>query len=148
MSLVTDPELPDYYVVAGRGTAAQVFDWILGHWHEHDIGPGIVEDSGGESIGIAGFKLAKVAGREYLDMGMTLRPAWQGRGVGASIARALLRGASEQTRPICAHTTAENLPALALLRKLGFERIDADEIEIGGRSHRAALIFRWPGSEG
>lgn len=79
---------------------------------------------GGEVVGNAGLHRATNARRIHTaTFGMSVRDAWQGRGVGSALLAALLDLADNwwQVRRVHLEVFADNEAAVALYRKFGFE---------------------------
>jgi RimJ/RimL family protein N-acetyltransferase len=62
---------------------------------------------------------AAAAARDAADIALTVVDAWQGRGVGLTLARELLRRRPPGITRLVTTVSADNAPALALLSRLG-----------------------------
>ncbi|HSI57922.1 MAG TPA: GNAT family N-acetyltransferase [Ideonella sp.] len=86
----------------------------------------LVADVGGVVVGSAGLNTAGTAlrRRHVMDLGMSVDLAWQRRGVGSALMEALCMYADRWAGVLRLELTvfADNVAALALYRKFGFEQ--------------------------
>ena len=91
----------------------------------------IVESVTGEPVGSVGFWTTEWRDERVYEIGWSVLPEFQGRGVGAAgTAQAieLARGHGAH-RFVHAFPNVENLPSNAICRKLGFELVETSEVE-------------------
>jgi RimJ/RimL family protein N-acetyltransferase len=91
----------------------------------------IVDDATGEPLGSVGFWERKWHDEEIYEMGWSVLPAAQGRGVataGTALAIAAVRAEAEH-RYVHAFPSVENEPSNAICRRLGFTLVEACEFE-------------------
>ena len=92
--------------------------------------------AGEEEIGVARFVVD--AGGESCEFAVTVADAWQGRGVGGRLMRALLRDARARgLKRMEGYVLATNTRMLEFVRKLGFEVDFSPEDPIVRLVHRA-----------
>lgn len=127
-----------------REEAYKIFDWIMEMWAKYDLGPCIVENDEGIRVGVAGLKRASVEGVEVLDLGMTLEADHRNKGLGTTLAEALIEWGHDRSYGIAAHTVEDNKPALHLLNKLGFVRSLSSTISFGNVIRTGYKIFLKP----
>jgi RimJ/RimL family protein N-acetyltransferase len=88
-------------------------------------------------IGSMGYKGPPTEG--VVEVGYSVVPSWQRRGLATEATRRLIEAAWERgARTVIAHTFAHLEPSIGVLRKLGFERVpgsDADELEFRLSGH-------------
>lgn len=65
-------------------------------------------------------------GLHLVDIALT--PAWQGQGLGATLMGQLMAEAREAGLPMTLSVACDNLPAMALYRKLGFETVASGDV--------------------
>jgi RimJ/RimL family protein N-acetyltransferase len=91
----------------------------------------IVDDTTGEALGSVGFWERTWRDEQVYEMGWSVLPAAQGRGVataGTSLAIAVARAEAEH-RYVHAFPSVENEPSNAICRKLGFTLVEVCEFE-------------------
>lgn len=91
----------------------------------------IVDADSGEGVGFVGFWEREWRGEEVYEVGWSVVPAFQGRGIAAaatSLAIEVAR-ADGRYRHMHAFPNVENEPSNAICRKLGFELLEALEFE-------------------
>ena len=91
----------------------------------------IVDDTTGEALGSVGFWERTWRDEQVYEMGWSVLPAAQGRGVataGTALAIAVARAEAEH-RYVHAFPSVENEPSNAICRKLGFTLVEACEFE-------------------
>jgi RimJ/RimL family protein N-acetyltransferase len=91
----------------------------------------IVDDATGEALGSVGFWERSWRDEEIYEMGWSVLPAAQGRGVattGTALAIAAARAKAEH-RYIHAFPSVDNEPSNAICRRLGFTLVEACEFE-------------------
>ena len=144
-----DGELESYELLGDALAAAIPSDWPPEHhdretlefWRERLREPGaagwwlyyavLAESKPDTLIGSVGYKGPPADG--VVEIGYSVVPSWQRRGLATEASRALIeeawaRGASV----VVAHTLEHLTPSIGVLRKLGFERTesgDPDEVE-------------------
>jgi acetyltransferase len=84
-------------------------------------------DPRGRIVGVVRYLLD--ADREHCEFAITLADAWQGRGLGLILMRAIVEAArARRLRRIDGHVLATNTRMLALLRRMGFQvKTDRDD---------------------
>jgi RimJ/RimL family protein N-acetyltransferase len=91
----------------------------------------IVESAGGRGVGFVGFWPRDWRDEEVYEIGWSVLPAYQGRGIAAAATGLAIEAARADGR--CRHLHAfpnvENEPSNAICRKLGFELLEALEFE-------------------
>jgi len=105
----------------------------------------IIDGDTGEKVGSVGFWDKEWRGGTVYEVGWSVIPAFQGRGL-ASAATALLlekvREAAEH-RYVHAFPSAENAPSNGICRKLGFELLEAMRFEYPPASGNWMLCNDW-----
>jgi RimJ/RimL family protein N-acetyltransferase len=91
----------------------------------------IVDEAGGEGVGWVGYWERDWQGRQVYEIGWSVIPAFQGRGIAGSATRmAVARASAERThRFLNAFPSVDNGPSNAICRKLGFELIGPCDFE-------------------
>jgi RimJ/RimL family protein N-acetyltransferase len=91
----------------------------------------IVHEATGEAVGSVGYWDSTHHGEDIYEMGWSVLPAFQGRGIaGAAVAQALVIAQSDcKYRFLHAFPSIGNLPSNALCRKLGFTLFEECEFE-------------------
>jgi RimJ/RimL family protein N-acetyltransferase len=91
----------------------------------------IVDGATGEAIGWVGYWEREWRGEEIYEVGWSVLPAFQGRGIAGSASEKLIAIAqSEQKRRFLhAYPSVDNGPSNATCRKLGFTLLGASEFE-------------------
>jgi RimJ/RimL family protein N-acetyltransferase len=91
----------------------------------------IVDEATGEGVGWVGYWEREWRGDEVFEIGWSVLPAFQGRGIAAAATReAIALARSEGTRRfVHAYPAVGNAPSNALCRKLGFTLHGAHEFE-------------------
>jgi RimJ/RimL family protein N-acetyltransferase len=138
------------YELLGRALGAVIpSDWPPEHhdretlefWRERLLKPGaagwwlhyavLTAPEPAMLIGSVGYKGPPADG--VVEIGYSVVPSWQRRGLATEACRALIHAAWERGASIVvAHTLARLVPSIGVLRRLGFERADssqADELE-------------------
>jgi RimJ/RimL family protein N-acetyltransferase len=109
---------------------------VLGFWLEQLARPGaagwwmhyaIVTDHATPTlVGSVGYKGPPADG--VVEIGYSVVPSWQRRGLATEASRALIAAAWERGADVCLAHTFEHLePSIGVLRKLGFERLGPSE---------------------
>jgi RimJ/RimL family protein N-acetyltransferase len=82
----------------------------------------IVEEAGGERVGWVGYWHREWQGDQVYEIGWSVLPGFQGRGIaGSATVQAIERARSDGThRFLHAYPSVENEPSNAICRKLGF----------------------------
>lgn len=144
-----DAELAGHAGLAARLGAAMPTDWPPEHhdhetlrfWRQELSRPGtagwwlhyvlFAGSPRSTLVGTVGYKGPPVDG--IVEIGYSVVPSWQRRGVATEASRALIEAAwSRGARVVVAHTLAHLEPSIGVLGKLGFEPSDsgqADELE-------------------
>jgi RimJ/RimL family protein N-acetyltransferase len=91
----------------------------------------IVDDASGDGAGSVGYWPRTWHAQEVYEMGWSVLPAFQGRGIAAAgTAQAVAIARSEQTRRFLrAFPSVDNAPSNAICRRVGFELVEACEFE-------------------
>jgi RimJ/RimL family protein N-acetyltransferase len=91
----------------------------------------IVDEATGEAVGSVLYWERTWQGDEVYEIGWSVLPAFQGRGIAAqATARAIeLARAERKHRFLHAFPSVDNAPSNAICRKLGFELLGATEFE-------------------
>lgn len=91
----------------------------------------VVEDESGEGVGWVGYWSRTWREQEVYEIGWSVLPAFQGRGIaGMATVQAIDRARSEgKHRFVHAFPSVENAPSNAICRKLGFELLGDEEFE-------------------
>ena len=91
----------------------------------------IVDEARGEGVGWVGYWERDWQGRQVYEIGWSVIPAFQGRGIAGSATRmAVARASAERTRRFLhAFPSVDNGPSNAICRKLGFELIGPCDFE-------------------
>jgi RimJ/RimL family protein N-acetyltransferase len=99
----------------------------------------IVEGSAGEGVGWVGFWEREWRGEQVYEIGWSLIPAFQGRGIASAAAAEAIAIAASRGGHRYAHAfpSVANAPSNAICRKLGFTLVEEREFEYPpGRSMR------------
>lgn len=105
------PEVISFIVAVARADAPRQWGLYL------------VFDDDGALVGNAGWKGEPVDG--VAELGYTVAPARQGRGVATAVVRELLAHArTAGLREVIAHTRAEASPSTSVLTRCGFTKVD------------------------
>ena len=91
----------------------------------------IVTESDGEAVGWVGYWERRWRDEDVFEIGWSVLPAYQGRGIASKgTAQALARARSDGTRRfVHAFPSVENLPSNAICRKVGFTFVETCEFE-------------------
>ena len=91
----------------------------------------IVDDAGGEGVGWVGYWERDGCDDQVYEIGWSVIPAFQGRGIAAAATREVIAIArSERTRRfVHAYPAVANAPSNALCRKLGFTLLGPYDFE-------------------
>jgi RimJ/RimL family protein N-acetyltransferase len=91
----------------------------------------IVDDATGDGVGSVGYWPRVWHDQDVYEMGWSVLPAFQGRGIAAAgTAQAIAVARSEQTRRFLhAFPSVANAPSNAICRKVGFELVEACDLE-------------------
>jgi RimJ/RimL family protein N-acetyltransferase len=91
----------------------------------------IVDDATSEGVGWVGYWERTWRGEQVYEIGWSVIPAFQGRGIGASAtAQAIAIARSERKhRFLHAYPSVDNVPSNAICRKLGFTLLGSYEFE-------------------
>jgi RimJ/RimL family protein N-acetyltransferase len=91
----------------------------------------IVDDATGEAVGWVGYWERSWRDEQVYEIGWSVLPAFQGRGIaGAATAQAIAAASSENKRRFLhAFPSVDNLPSNAICRKLGFTLIETADFE-------------------
>jgi RimJ/RimL family protein N-acetyltransferase len=91
----------------------------------------IVDDATGEGLGWVGYWERDWEGEPVYEIGWSVLPTYQGRGIGAAAtALAIERArAGRLRRSLFAYPSVDNVPSNAICRKLGFTLLGASEYE-------------------
>jgi RimJ/RimL family protein N-acetyltransferase len=91
----------------------------------------IVDDATGERVGSVGYWPRTRHGEDVYEIGWSVLPAFQGRGIAAAgTAQAVAQARSEQTRSLLhAFPSVANAASNAICRKVGFTLVEACDFE-------------------
>jgi RimJ/RimL family protein N-acetyltransferase len=91
----------------------------------------IVDEATGEAVGSVGYWERTWRGEQVLEIGWSVVPAFQGRGIaGLATAQAIAMARSERKhRFLHAFPSVDNPPSNAICRKLGFTLMEECEVE-------------------
>ena len=91
----------------------------------------VVDEASGEGVGSVGYWDKTWHGNEVYEIGWSVLPAFQGRGVAATAtAQAITRARSDaRHRFMHAFPSVDNAPSNAICRKLGFAFVEEAEFE-------------------
>jgi RimJ/RimL family protein N-acetyltransferase len=91
----------------------------------------VVDEASGEGVGSVGYWDKTWHGNEVYEIGWSVLPAFQGRGVAANAtAQAITRARSDaRHRFMHAFPSVDNAPSNAICRKLGFALVEEAEFE-------------------
>jgi RimJ/RimL family protein N-acetyltransferase len=91
----------------------------------------IVDDAGGEGAGWVGYWARDWRDAQVYEIGWSVIPAFQGRGIAAAATREVIAiAASERARRFMhAYPAVDNAPSNALCRKLGFTLVGPFDFE-------------------
>lgn len=85
----------------------------------------IIEADGAD----AGWLVTTTLPHEVRLVEIMVLPEWHGRGVGTAAIRQVLAAAAAAGKPVRLSVNATNHAAIALYERLGFRRIDGDEVQ-------------------
>jgi RimJ/RimL family protein N-acetyltransferase len=131
--LLGDPVMMEH--LGGPESPEKIAERHLRYQPIGDAGTGrmfkIVDDATGLGVGSVGYWPRTWRGQEVYEMGWSVLPALQGRGIAAAgTAQAIAIARSEQTRRFLhAFPSVTNAPSNAICRKLGFTLVEACEFE-------------------
>ena len=105
----------------------------------------IVDEASGEGAGWVGYWEREWNGEPAFEIGWSVIPAFQGKGMAGSATRQLLeRARAEGTlRFAYAYPSVENVPSNAIPRKLGFELLETREFEYPKGSFMCCNVWRF-----
>jgi RimJ/RimL family protein N-acetyltransferase len=91
----------------------------------------IVDEATGEGVGWVGYWEREWQGQDVYEIGWSVIPAFQGRGIaGSATLEAIAIARSERKRRFLhAYTSVDNAPSNAICRKLGFTLLGPCEVE-------------------
>jgi len=91
----------------------------------------IVDEATGEGVGWVGYWERAWRGEQVYEIGWSVLPAFQGRGIGGlATAQAIaIAGAERKHRFLHAYPSVDNAPSNAICRKLGFTLLGSHEFE-------------------
>lgn len=91
----------------------------------------IVDEATGEGLGSVGYWERSWRGAQVYEIGWSVVPAFQGRGLAAAAAaRVVAMAASDGRHPfVHAFPSVDNAPSNAICRKLGFTLLEECEVE-------------------
>ncbi len=91
----------------------------------------IVDEASGESVGWVGYWERTWRGEQVYEIGWSVIPAFQGRGIGGlATAQAIgMARAERKHRFLHAYPSVDNAPSNAICRKLGFTLLGPREFE-------------------
>jgi RimJ/RimL family protein N-acetyltransferase len=91
----------------------------------------IVDAASGEAAGSVGYWERTLRGEQVYEIGWSVLPAFQGRGMAAAAtAQAIAEARAEKKhRFLHAFPSVENLPSNAICRRLGFTHVEEAEFE-------------------
>lgn len=129
--------------VRTREQSADFTAYFDAHWAAHGFGPWTVrERDGGAFVGQVGIGYTIVGGRAKVELGFIVAADLWNRGYATEVSRAALQHAPSVRglSSVVAFATHDNLPALAVLRRCGFEHeTDAVMFELDVAIVRAAV---------
>jgi RimJ/RimL family protein N-acetyltransferase len=105
----------------------------------------IVDEATGEAAGSVGYWRRAWRGGDVYEVGWSVLPEFQGRGIAAAAAGEVVAKArsKKQHRFVHAFPSVENGASNAICRKLGFELLDAMEFEYPPGSGKRMLCNDW-----
>jgi RimJ/RimL family protein N-acetyltransferase len=105
----------------------------------------IVVEAAGEAVGWVGYWDHEWREQAVFEVGWSVLPEWQGRGIaGRATLRALAHArAGGQLRYIHAFPSVDNGPSNAICRKLGFELLEAIDFEYPPGSAQVLRCNDW-----
>jgi RimJ/RimL family protein N-acetyltransferase len=131
--LMGDPKMTEHF--GGPESHEKIAERQTRYERLADSGKGrmfkIVEGATGEAVGSVGYWERTWRGEQVYEIGWSVRPAFQGRGIaGMATGQAIARARSERKhRFLHAYPSVENLPSNAICRKLGFTLVEECEFE-------------------
>lgn len=118
------PEVIGFLVAAARGQVA------------HEWGPHLIFDADGALVGNAGWKGPPVGGT--VELGYSVAPARQGRGIATATVRELLsRARAAGVDTVVAHTLPGTSASTSVLERCGFARVGEEVDPDDG------AVWRW-----
>jgi RimJ/RimL family protein N-acetyltransferase len=127
--LVGDPEMMEH--LGGPESPEKIAD-RQARYEPADSGMfKIVVEATGEGVGSVGYWDRRWRGEQVYEIGWSVLPAFQGRGIaGLAAARIVAMAASEERHPfVHAFPSVDNTPSNAICRKLGFTFLEERELE-------------------
>jgi RimJ/RimL family protein N-acetyltransferase len=131
--LMGDPAMTEH--LGGPETREKIVERQARYERVGDSGTGqmfkIVEAATGEAVGSVGYWERSRRGEQVYEIGWSVLPAFQGRGIaGRATALAIEMARSEKKhRFLHAFPSVENVPSNAICRKLGFTLVEEAEFE-------------------
>jgi RimJ/RimL family protein N-acetyltransferase len=124
-----DPRMMEH--LGGPETPEKIAKRQAGYERPHSGQFKIVDESTGEGVGWVGYWERTWRGEQVYEIGWSVIPAFQGRGIGASAtAKAIDIARKERKhRFLHAYPSVDNAPSNAICRKLDFTLLGSDEFE-------------------
>ncbi|MGO1051768.1 GNAT family N-acetyltransferase [Crossiella sp. CA198] len=126
--------------------AAELLAGWLREWAEHGIGYWAIVHAGtGETIGLGGLSVRRIAGEDGFNLYYRFRPSAWGHGYATEMARAALDWAARAApdRPVLVVTVPENTAAKRVAAKLGMAHIGVTD-EYVHKGEPVLALFRRP----
>jgi RimJ/RimL family protein N-acetyltransferase len=131
--LMGEPEMTKH--LGGPETREKIVERQARYERVGDAGAGrmfrIVEAATGEAVGSVGYWERSRRGEQVYEIGWSVLPAFQGRGIAGEAANLAIEMARAEKKHQSAHAfpSVENLPSNAICRKLGFTLVEEAEFE-------------------
>jgi RimJ/RimL family protein N-acetyltransferase len=131
--LVGDPEMTKH--LGGPETREKIVERQARYECVGDAGAGrmfkIVEAATGEAVGSVGYWERSRRGEQVYEIGWSVLPAFQGRGIAGEATNLAIEMARAEKKHQSLHAfpSVENLPSNAICRKLGFTLVEEAEFE-------------------
>lgn len=105
----------------------------------------IVDEATGEGVGWVGYWERPAGDEQVFEVGWSVLPAFQGRGVATKATALVIEKAKAEQRLRYMHAwpSVENAPSNAICRKLGFTLVEAEEFEYPPGSGKVMTCNDW-----